>query len=150
MGWVTWDSHMGWSHGTVTWDGSHGMVTWNDHMRLSHGMGHIGWSHGTLTWNNSHGMVTWDGSHEMVTWDGSHGMATWDGHMGWSHGMVTRDGHMGSIGRMSSMNFGTAKAHGRILYKNMLPGIIRAELRVSSCKGKYLGIFLFQLIFSFI
>jgi len=28
-GMVTWDGHMGWSHGTVTWGGSHGMVTWD-------------------------------------------------------------------------------------------------------------------------
>merc|ERR1712208_74980 len=26
---VTWDFHMGWSHGTVTWDGSYGMVKWD-------------------------------------------------------------------------------------------------------------------------
>ena len=37
MGWVTWDGHMGLSHGMVTWDG---------HMGLSHGMGHMGWSNG--------------------------------------------------------------------------------------------------------
>ena len=51
MGWVTWDSHMGWSHGTVTWDGSHGMVTWD---------GHMGW-------------VKWEGSHWMVTHLSKHG-----------------------------------------------------------------------------
>ena len=30
---------MGWSHGMVTWDG---------HMGLSHGVGHMGWSHGMV------------------------------------------------------------------------------------------------------
>ena len=45
---VTWDGHMGLSHGTVKWDGSHGMVTWYGHIGLSHGMGHIGWSNGMV------------------------------------------------------------------------------------------------------
>ena len=42
---------MGWSYGTVTWEGSDGMVTWDGPVVLSHGMGHMGWSHGTVTWD---------------------------------------------------------------------------------------------------
>merc|ERR1712237_17955 len=46
------DGHMRWSHGMVTWDGSHESFTWD---------GHMGWSHGTVTWDGSYGMVKWDG-----------------------------------------------------------------------------------------
>ena len=51
---VTWDGHMEWSHGMVTW----------------------------VTWDVSHGMVKWDGSYRMITWDEPHGMVTCDDHMG--------------------------------------------------------------------
>ena len=41
------------------------MVTWDGHMGWSHGMGHMGWSHEMVTWDGhmglSHGMVKWDG-----------------------------------------------------------------------------------------
>ena len=49
MAGVAWDDHMGWSHGMVTWDGSHEMVTW---------AGNMGWSHVTIC---PHGIVTWGG-----------------------------------------------------------------------------------------
>ena len=73
---------------------SHGMVTWDGHMGISHGIGQMGWSQamGPMGWSHrmshmgwSHGMVTWDWSHGMVTWDGSHGMLTCYGHCFLAH-----------------------------------------------------------------
>ena len=65
MGPVTWDGHIGLSHGIVTWD---------DHMGGSHGMGHMGWSHGMGTCDDhmglSHGMgnMGWSGKYFLQNW----------------------------------------------------------------------------------
>ena len=63
MGWVTvtWDGHMGISHGMGQMGWAHGMVIWDCHMGWVTWDGHIGWSHWTVTWNGSYGIVNWDG-----------------------------------------------------------------------------------------